>query len=342
MIKKKIFCLVALLMAISIFAPRLYAQATSDLQVLFNNNGNTLTSSNMINANFKVINNGSSSINLADLKFRYYYTADSDKAQNFYCDHAGMLNGWSYTGVTDKVTGTFNRLNVATPLADTYLEVGFKSDAGTLSAGGYIEIQTRVARNDWTNYDLSNDYSFKTVSTYGDNNKITAYKNGSLIYGMEAYVQTPAITPTAVVYDKYFGSDVSITLTPNGNSFKGIVGLTQGQDYDVEGNIVTLKKEYINSLAIGNIKLTFDFGVTKNPELTLTVKDTSPKPLFDAIIGTATGIPGDTVTIPVSFENVAEAGCVGIGNFVIGYDNTLLEAMSVAPGSIVTNPAINF
>ncbi len=343
MIKKKIFSLMVLLMVFSVFAPRLDANAAeSGLQVLFNNNGNTTTASNTIYANFKLINNGSSSINLADIKFRYYYTADSDKPQNFYCDHAGMLNGWSYTGVTDKVTGTFCKLSSPVSNADSYIEVAFKSDAGTLSAGGYIEIQTRAARNDWTNYDMSNDYSFKTLSTYGDNDRITVYMKGILIYGGGTSIHTPTIMPTVFAHDKYVPSDLSITLTPNGNTFRGIVGLTEGKEYSLSGNIVTLKKEYLNSLPIGNVKLVFDFGVTNNPELTLTVKDTTPKPLFDAAIGTATGMPGDTVTVPITFKNVAKAGNVGVCNFYIGYDNTLLEAISVAPGSIIKNSQNNF
>lgn len=343
MIKNKIFSLMVLLIVFSVFAPRLDANAAdSGLQVLFNNNGNTLTTCNTIYANFKLINNGSSSINLSDIKLRYYYTVDSDKPQNFYCDHAGMLNGWSYTGVTDKVTGTFCKLSSPVSNADSYIEVGFKSDAGTLSAGGYIEIQTRASRNDWTNYDMSNDYSYKTLSTYGDNGKIAVFMKGILIYGGGNSIQTPTIMPTVFAHDKYFQSDLSITLTPNGNTFKGIVGLTEGKEYSLSGNIVTLKKEYLNSLPIKNVKLVFDFGVTNNPELTLTVRDTTPKPLFDATIGAATGLPGDTVTIPITFKNVAKAGNVGVCNFYIGYDNTLLEAVSVAPGSIIKNSQNNF
>ncbi len=343
--KKKIILLIVFFMAISILVQRLDVNAaTSDLQILFNNNGNTATSSNMINANFKVINNGLSSINLADLKFRYYYTADSDTAQNFFCDHAGMMNGWSYSGVTDKVTGTFCKMYPAISKADTYLEVGFKSDAGTLSAGGYIEIQTRVARTDWTNYDQSNDYSFNTFSTYGENDKIVAALRGTNISGNgnEIEIKAPVITPTVITYDKYYPTNLSVTLEPNGNTFKGITGLTHRTDYVVSGNTVTILKSCIDNLPIGSKVLTFDFGALNNPTLTLTVKDTTPKPRFDATIGTATGAPGDTVTVPISFKNVAKAGNVGACNFYVDYDATLLEAVSVAPGSIVTNPVNNF
>lgn len=339
---KKVFFLIVFFMALSILVPNLDVNAaTSELEVLFNNNGDASTTGNTINANFKLINKGSVPIDLADIKLRYYYTADSDKEQNFYCDHAGMLNGWDYTSVTDKVTGTINRMNVPTADADSYFEVGFNRGAGVLSPNGYIEIQTRVARTDWSNYDLSNDYSFAALSTYDYNDKITAYLKETLIFGSDCTVNTPLISPTSATYDKYVGFDVLITLTPEGNTFKGIVGLEQGKDYEVSGNSVVLKKEYLNSLPIGNVNLTFDFGSSYNPQLALTVKDTTPTP-FDAKIGTATGKPGDTVTVPVSFENVAKAGKIGVLNFYIRYDNTLLEALSVEPGTIVPNSEYNF
>ncbi len=339
--KKKIIFWIVFFMALSILVPRLDVNAASSgLQILFNNNGNTATLSNTIYANFKVVNNGASDINLSDLKIRYFYTADSDKPQNFFCDHAGMLNGWSYSGVTDKVTGTFCKMSSATSNADSYFEVGFKS--GALSAGGYIEIQTRVARNDWTNYDQSNDYSFKTLSTYGENEGIAVYLGEMLIYGGGKPILIPSIMPTVATYDKYVNSDLSVTLTPNGNSFNGIVGLTQGKDYEVAENTVTLKKEYINSLAIGVSKLTFDFGGEYSPTLTLTVKDTTPKPLITAKIGTAIGFMGDTVTVPITFENFEKAGSLGECNFRISYEKDLVDALSVEPGSIVPNPETNF
>ena len=44
--------------------------------------------------------------------------------------------------MTNKITGTIVNMSKATSTADTYIEVGFTSDAGSLAAGGFIEIQT--------------------------------------------------------------------------------------------------------------------------------------------------------------------------------------------------------
>jgi hypothetical protein len=305
--------------------------ADSGLSVQFNN-GNASTNSNSIYAKFKVTNTTGSPVNLDTIKLRYYYTADADKAQNFWCDHSGMMNGYNYVDVTSKVTGTFVKMSSTTATADTYLEVGFVSGAGTLPAGGSIEVQTRVARTDWSNYDQSNDYSYKLSGSYVDWDQVTAYINNSLVFGKEpisgpVIPGIPTITPTSKTFDKYVPADIAVTLTPNGNTFAGIDGLTQGTQYTVSGNTVTILKSYLSTLAVGSKTLTFNFGVTNNPTLALTITDTTPKDKLGVTIGTASGVAGDIVTVPVTLANVAKVGNVGTGNFYINYDATLLEVV---------------
>ncbi|MFT4146028.1 MAG: X2-like carbohydrate binding domain-containing protein [Mobilitalea sp.] len=141
-------------------------------------NGNTQTSTNGIAPRIKLYNTGTTSINLSDVKLRYYYTVDTEKAQSFWCD-------WSSAG-SDNVTGTFVKLATAKTGADYYLEVGFTSGAGTLAAGQSIEVQTRFSKTDWTNYSQSNDYSFNaTGSSYVDWTNMTGYLAGSLVWGVE-------------------------------------------------------------------------------------------------------------------------------------------------------------
>jgi hypothetical protein len=66
------------------------------------------------------------------------------------------------------------------------VEVGFKTSAGSLAAGQSIEIQTRVAKSDWTNYTQTNDYSFNPSSTgFVDWNTVTAYQSGMQVWGVE-------------------------------------------------------------------------------------------------------------------------------------------------------------
>lgn len=74
---------------------------------------------------FKVVNTGSSQINLANLTLRYYYTVDSEKQQNFWCDNSGMMSGSNYIDVTKNVTGKFVKMSTTAQGTDYYLEVGF-------------------------------------------------------------------------------------------------------------------------------------------------------------------------------------------------------------------------
>jgi hypothetical protein len=67
------------------------------------------------------------------------------------------------------------------------LEVQFNAGAGMLAAGGASgDIQTRIHKTDWSNFNEANDYSFNSLQTaYADWNKVTLYRNGVLVWGTE-------------------------------------------------------------------------------------------------------------------------------------------------------------
>lgn len=139
-------------------------------------NSNTATTSNMIYAAFRVQNAGSSPLNLADLKLRYYYTVDGNQSQNFWCDYASVGS--------DNVTGTFVQLGTAVTGADYYLEIGFSNEAGSLTPGNAVEFQIRFAKNNWNNYNQTNDYSFNaTATTFTLWEKVAGYIGGNLQWG---------------------------------------------------------------------------------------------------------------------------------------------------------------
>jgi endoglucanase len=147
------------------------------IKVQFYNQG-TAAINNQIYVNFKLVNTGSGSVNLANTRIRYYYTVDGAKPQTFYCDYTSL-------GASN-VNGTFISMSPAKTGADTYLEVGFGSAAGNLSPGASVTIQGRFAKNDWSNYTQTNDYSFNSSATsYVDWNKVTGYVSGTLIWGTE-------------------------------------------------------------------------------------------------------------------------------------------------------------
>jgi hypothetical protein len=150
---------------------------TGSIKVQFYNQS-TAATTNQIYPNIKLVNTGSGAIALSNVKIRYYYTIDGAQTQTFYCD---------YTSVgTSNVTGTFTTMTAARTGADTYLEVGFGSGAGSLAVGGSVTIQGRFAKSDWSNYTQTNDYSFNSSGTsYVDWTKTTGYVSGALQWGTE-------------------------------------------------------------------------------------------------------------------------------------------------------------
>ncbi|WP_338539833.1 X2-like carbohydrate binding domain-containing protein [Paenibacillus tundrae] len=141
-------------------------------------NGNTSSSTNGISPKFKLINSGNSAIQLSDVKLRYYYTIDGEEAQTFWSD-------WASVGSAN-VTSKFVKLATPVAGADHYLEVGFTSAAGTLNAGQNAEIQARFSKNNWSNYNQSNDYSFKASGTqFANHEQITGYVGDELVWGIE-------------------------------------------------------------------------------------------------------------------------------------------------------------
>lgn len=132
---------------------------------------------NQIRAQFKVINNSNQTLDLSKLKIRYYYTIDGDKAQQFHCDYAWLGSG--------SITGSFLSMNPAAVGADYYFEVGFGSNAGTLAPGSDTgDIQTRINKIDWSNYNENDDYSYEAAAqNYAEWNKVTLHYDGQLIFG---------------------------------------------------------------------------------------------------------------------------------------------------------------
>jgi beta-glucosidase len=151
--------------------------ATGSIKIQFYNQS-TAATSNQLYLNIKLLNTGTSAINLSNIKIRYYYTIDGAKSQNFWCD-------WSPVG-SGNVSGTFITMSTPKTGADTYAEIGFSSGAGSLAAGGNTTVQARIAKNDWTNYNQADDYSFNsTATTYADWTKTTGYLSGALQWGTE-------------------------------------------------------------------------------------------------------------------------------------------------------------
>jgi hypothetical protein len=132
---------------------------------------------NTISPSYLIVNTGTSTINLSDVKLRYYYTIDGEKTQSFSNDYCNASNA--------TVTGTFVKMATPKTGADYYLEVGF-SGTGTLAPGANVNVYVRFYKSDWSNYTQTGDYSFNATSIdFADSSKVSAYIAGVLKWGTE-------------------------------------------------------------------------------------------------------------------------------------------------------------
>ncbi|WP_058300886.1 endo-1,4-beta-xylanase [Gorillibacterium timonense] len=130
---------------------------------------------NQLKPHFNLKNTGTTAVDLTGVKIRYYFTKDSNQSLNAWIDWAAIGNSLVKTSFgTASASG-----------ADTYLEVSFTG--GTIPAGGQTgDIQARVSKADWSNFNEADDYSRDATKTaYADWVKATVYLNGSLVWGLE-------------------------------------------------------------------------------------------------------------------------------------------------------------
>ncbi|RKP48994.1 hypothetical protein D7Z26_21315 [Cohnella endophytica] len=136
---------------------------------------NTNVTDNTIGATFNIKNTGTSAVSLSGVKLRYYFTKDGTASLNAYVDYA-QVGAANVSGAFASATGTNT---------DTYLELSFSAGAGSIAAGGQTgEIQIRIAKSDWSNFNEANDYSFDgTKTAFADWNKITLLQGGTIVWG---------------------------------------------------------------------------------------------------------------------------------------------------------------
>jgi hypothetical protein len=127
---------------------------------------------------FKLFNNGTTPIPLSEMTLRYWYTIDSAQMQTPWIDFATI-------GAANIVL-SFVAVSPAKTNADFYLQVGFAAAAGNLAPGANTgNIQTRFNKNDFSNYNEANDYSYTGSLTFMASTNVTAYRLGVLVYGTE-------------------------------------------------------------------------------------------------------------------------------------------------------------
>ena len=142
-------------------------------------NNDTAPADGQIKPGLQLVNTGSTPLDLSTVTLRYWFTGDQGAATySTYVDYAAL----GAANLTQKVA------NAAAPKAkaDHYLEVAFTHGAGTLAAGASTgDIQSRLNKTDWSNFDETGDYSYATNTAYADSTTVTVYVNGVLVHGTE-------------------------------------------------------------------------------------------------------------------------------------------------------------
>ena len=242
------------------------AEETSSISVDFNST-NKQASTNTLGGTIKIKNTTGKDLDLSKVTIDYYYSADGATAQNFWCDYCGVVKG-DYQNLTSTVKGTFEKTGDSDSTKSDVLKITFGN--GTLKAGDEVDLQFRAAKNDWSNYDQSNDY---------------AYKNGLVVNGQggsdEPIIEVvqPVVTPDVVTYDQNAPEAVSTaidykdhedeaylsSITNNGSK------LVKGEDYTVSDNEVIFSDAFLAGLPAGENVLTYKFANDTTAKVTIKV-----------------------------------------------------------------------
>lgn len=104
---------------------------------------------------------------------------------------------------------------------------------------------------------------------------VTANQNGSMYLASDAGTATENYVVDAVISittkDYVLGSDgFDVVITPNGNVFNGITGLTAASDYTENGNVIHINESYLATIT-GTKELVFAFATGTSPKLTVNV-----------------------------------------------------------------------
>jgi fibronectin type 3 domain-containing protein len=145
---------------------------------VFYQNQNTGTGGNTISTYLAINNTGNVPVAFGDITARYWFTKDGTQSLNYWIDYAKKGSG--------NISGNFVPLSTALAGADTYFELAVTSSAGILyplSSSG--NIQYRISKAGWSNFNELNDYSYLAKDVMKENNHITVYYKGQLIYGTE-------------------------------------------------------------------------------------------------------------------------------------------------------------
>jgi hypothetical protein len=219
------------------------AEAGRSAVKVLSSNRNQNTGTNSISTYLSVVNEGNQPLSYADLKLRYWFSPEGPAALSYWVDYAKLGRA--------NVTGQFGSTTL--PGAEAYLELGFAPAAGTLyplSSSG--NVQYRIAKADWSRFAEANDYSYRPAGPLADNDHVTVYYQGQLIYGTE-----PAATNARQAVTQSAASTLQVAVLENPVVDKQVAVVIRGAQgqpvelllLDLQGNPVA--RQHLKAAADG-------------------------------------------------------------------------------------------
>jgi hypothetical protein len=218
---------------------------------------------NQIQPWVSVANDGTTDMTLNNLVLRYWYTIDSGAPQVLNVDYAPFG--------AQKVSGTFEAQLAPKQGGDYALAVSFPNATCFVPpAGSTGEIHLRVNKTDWSNYDETNDYSYDGAdTTFADSSVITAYVNGTLMWGNE-----PAAIPGAETDSSGTNFHVQYRVgdpgQPTDNAIKAQFNIVSDNTVSVPLQELTLRYWFTGESAVGD-QFWCDYARLGNSNVTGTV-----------------------------------------------------------------------
>ena len=149
--------------------------------------------------------------------------------------------------------------------------------AAVTNAADYNVVLTKGTEELYNNNQKATTFEFaKYVTETADYTvTVTANQNGSMYLASNAGTATESYVVDAEISitnkDYVLGSDgFDVVITPNGNVFNGITGLTAGSDYIENENVIHINESYLATIS-GTAELEFAFATGVSPKLTVNV-----------------------------------------------------------------------
>lgn len=199
-------------------------------------------------------------------------------------------------------TGTGTITSLAAQLGGSGFEISTALSTASLNAGGTATVSVRpktgLAANTYTD----------TLTITGSNG---IFLTANLSFTVNAApVVNATIDPVTGSFDKKTANQADVRATIAWGSAGGVSDVKAGGtsigagNYDVSGNTLTIKKEYLMAQSTGSLVLTVEFNAGAAAALTITITDTTPPAISPTFFNYDLNAPAD-VSIAITWNSAA-------------------------------------